>query len=147
MNTARLSDIPDHRVPLTLMFHDGTMKIENDLPDVMDIAPSLTLALAGKMDAGEGKGEGWENFRRNESFMRLFRYVFPEEHIVPNRGASTGVRHIAGMIVALALARASGLRAALRFPESYLHPKAQLGLADMLIDLSQQSKSKLSKSL
>jgi hypothetical protein len=117
------------------LYHNGTVNMVNDREDTMEISPVQTLAVAQLMD----RDNLWESFRANDSFMQLFRFVFPEEHIAPERKASTGVRHVSGMIVLLAAARRDRLRAFLRFPESYLHPKAQLGLADMMISLSKPS--------
>jgi len=131
----RLSELPDQTTPLCLLYHNGTVNMVNDREDTMEISPVQTLAVAQIMD----RDNLWESFRANESFMHLFRFVFPEERIIPERKASTGVRHVSGMIVLLAAARRERLRAFLRFPESYLHPKAQLGLADMMISLSKPS--------
>jgi len=117
------------------MFHNGTISIVNDREDTVEISPKETLIVAEVMD----RDNLWENFRANESFMRLFRFVFPDESVVPERNASTGVRHVSGMIVMLSGTIRKGLRPFLRLPESYLHPKAQLGLADMLISLSKSS--------
>lgn len=128
----RLSELPDQTTPLCLLFHNGTVNTVNDREDTMEISPEQTLAVAQTMS----RDNLWESFRANESFMHLFRFVFPEDRITPEDGASTAVRHVAGMIVLLAAAQRHGLRPFLRFPESYLHPKAQLGLADMMIFLS-----------
>lgn len=130
--TTNLSELPEQTAPLCLVFHNGNVNMVNDREDTMEISPTQTLAVAQIMS----RDNLWESFTGNETFMHLFRMVFPEEHIVPDRHASTATHHVAGMLVLLSAAQNAGLRPFLRFPESYLHPKAQLRLADMLIWLS-----------
>ena len=127
-----LSELPEQTAPIALLFHNGSINFVNDrFPHIMEISPTQTLAMADIMT----RDGLWESFRLNPSFMRLFRFVFPAP-AHPCEGASTGVRHVAGMIVLFAAAQTHGLKPFVRFPESYLHPKAQLGLADMFIALS-----------
>jgi hypothetical protein len=127
-----LSELPEQTAPLALLFHNGAINFVNDrFPHVMEISPTQTRAVADLMTR-DGQ---WETFRANPSFMALFRLVFPEEHVLPEAHASSGVRHVAGMIVLLASAQRLGLKPFVRYPEAYLHPKAQLGLADLFLTI------------
>lgn len=117
--------------PINLLFHDGTVNIQNDREDVFEIDPLATIDAASKITPAE-----WAVLKHNSQFMRLFRLVFPdidlpEDHTLQMHGA--GVRHVVGLILLTHYAVRLGKAPFWRTPEAHLHPKAQLGLTDLLI--------------
>lgn len=117
--------------PINLLCHDGSVNVS--VPDAVEINPAATVALVER--AGQS---GWTGLWLSARFMELWRLVWADVEM-PERldKATIGMRHVAGMIVMLVGAQSAGKRAFLRLPETYLHPKQQCGLADLLIKLSQ----------
>ncbi len=117
--------------PLTLLCHGGTLRI--DVPGRFEINPTLTLRHAQTIT------DARLAILREARFDHLFRMVFtdidPPASAADIRREGDGVRHVVGMISLLLECVGNGVQPFLRLPESFLHPKAQAGLADLLIDL------------
>ena len=128
----QLSQVPTDK-PINLLFHDGTVNIKNDRPDVYEITPSMTVAVAEKL-----ADDDWARLRRHPRFLRDYTLVFPDT--APPEGslkdAVAAVQHIVGLLLLTQAAVAAGKTPFWRWPEAYLHPKQQLGLGDLLIALT-----------
>lgn len=131
----KTSELPENRIRLTLLCHDGGVNIQNDRADIVEIGPEQTLACAAKIDAN-----AWAWMKEQPSFMRLLRLVFPADRFdvgsEPLSQHGIGFRHVVGMIVLLKGAMHAGKTPLVKFPESHLHPSAQLGLADLFAALT-----------
>lgn len=70
---------------------------------------------------------------------RLFKIVFPEYTlpVLPSnmRREGMGAKHVFGLIDLSLRHIDAGTKIGWRYPESYLHPKCQCDLADVLIEL------------
>lgn len=123
--------------PINILCHHGEVNIVNDRKDVYEITPEKTLAMAEAVT-----DEAWQQIKQNERFIKRFRLVFPAidlpDHPLQSHGS--GVRHVVGLILLTDMALDSGKQPLWRFPESHLHPSAQLGLADLLIFYTQGRK-------
>lgn len=120
--------------PITLVCHDGTEVIENDRDDVMEITPEMTLAAARQIRAAE-----WEALKQSERFGALVRLVFPTIGLEPGRPIwkyGDGFKHVVGLIALTVQAIHAGKKPFWRTPEAFLHPRQQLGLADLVVELS-----------
>lgn len=138
MTTQLLSCIPKGNQRLTLLCHKGDVNIINDDANSATIDPQATMAMAARIDAEVGT---WEWLKGDAGFMKLLRYVFTEKDYPtfephPLRTHGNGLRHVVGLIVLIKQAQANGKRPFIVFPETYLHPSAQLGLGDLLSALS-----------
>jgi hypothetical protein len=125
----RLSEVKTDS-PINLMFHDGSINIANDRDDTFEIDPIKTVQLANAMD-----DESWFRIKAHPTFLSRFLLVFPDMDL-PDMPLSThgnGVKHVVGLIVMTDMAVAAGKRPFWRNPEAHLHPRAQLGLGDLLI--------------
>jgi hypothetical protein len=123
-------DGAEHEVeakPLTLLFHDGGRKV--DVPEAVEINPETTVAMMRKtVEHG-----GWPLLSRSPAFVAYWACVWGEAP--PEDGASLNLAqlHVAGMIVMLRGAIRANKPIFLRQPETYLHPKQQANLADLLM--------------
>jgi len=126
----------DHAIdtkPLTLVFHEGFMNISVKDEDVVTITPQDTLAAASTVSQAT-----WGKLRGNGRFCRWFGLVFDRSpaDMADLRTESTGVKHVVGLLLLINRAIVDGKRPFIQFPETYLHPKLQCGLGDLLIELS-----------
>jgi hypothetical protein len=116
--------------PINLLFHDGIDEIENDRDDTVTIDPMQTLVVTDAVSA-----DRWRELKHNLAFMHKFRMVFGDlglaDHPLQQHGK--GVRHVVGLILLTDAAIGVGLNPFWRLPESYLHPKYQLGLGDLIV--------------
>jgi hypothetical protein len=116
--------------PINLLFHDGIDEIENDRDDTVTIDPMQTLAMAHSVIDSH-----WDELKRNLAFMHKFRMVYGDlglpDHPLHLHG--NGVKHVVGLILLTDAALNLGLNPLWKFPESYLHPKFQLGLGDLIV--------------
>lgn len=128
----KLSEVKNDK-PINILCHDGTVVIENDRSDVAELDPITTVQFARTITPSE-----WAYLKSNRSFMRLFRLVFEDIELsgTPLQQLGTGVQHIVGLIVLTMFALKEGMTPFWRTPEAHLHPKQQLGLADLLIVLT-----------
>jgi len=128
-NHIKLSEVPTDK-PINLLFHEGTQVIENDREDTVTIDPTQTLVMADAVS-----DTNWKALKHNRAFMHKFRMVFGDlglpDH--PLQQLGSGVKHIVGLILLTDTAIELGLNPFWRLPESYLHPKHQAGLGDLLI--------------
>jgi hypothetical protein len=126
---AKLSEVPTD-APINLLFHDGTGEIINDRDDAVTIDPVQTLVMADAVSA-----EQWGELKHNLAFMHKFRMVFGDLGLAdhPLRQHGKGVQHVVGLILLTDTAIGMGLNPFWRLPESYLHPKYQLGLGDLIV--------------
>jgi predicted ATPase len=131
-----LSEVPTDK-PINILCHHGDVNVVNDRKDVYEITPEKTLEMAEAVT-----DEAWQQIKQNERFIKRFRLVFPTidlpDHPLQSHGS--GVRHVVGLILLTDMALDTGKQPLWRFPESHLHPSAQLGLADLLIFYTQGRK-------
>lgn len=112
--------------PITLLCHDGKVHLEPD--GQVLIGPEETIARAAEITQAE-----WEEIREMPAIIKLFGMVFKDMKmpaVLEREGL--GVRHIIGMICML-FELEEGQTPFIRYPESFLHPSAQSGLADLFI--------------
>lgn len=114
--------------PITLLCHDGTSKIEIDDPKVLVIGPEQTVKVADALSQ-----DSWDAIRIMSPMVEYWKMIFGTEPPLTLKGEGLGYRHVAGMILMLAVAKSDNLQPFVQLPESYLHPKAQCGLADFFI--------------
>lgn len=116
--------------PITILCHPGNVKL--DSPGRYEINPQRTIECADGLPA-----LAWENARKDKAFIKMFKMVFtdmePPEHI---QSEGMGVKHVIGLIVLIKLAEWHKVPAFIRLPESFLHPRNQAGLADLLVFLT-----------
>ena len=128
-----IADGTEHDIevkPLTLLMHADEMRIQ--VPDRVEITSMDTIARADKLTSEE-----WESLRAAPAFCKLFKMVFTDMELpVALTGEGYGVRHVIGMLVLIAECGAAGKQPFIQYPEAYLHPKYQLGLADLFVYLS-----------
>lgn len=137
MSQFNTSDLPTTDADIQMVFHKGNVHVNCNEDDRFIIEPygdGGTMALARRLTP-----EHWQWLRQQPRFMELLRCVFPA-HDYPDAAFSpsltmhgSGMQHVVGMIVLILAAQREGKRVFLRYPESCLHPSAQLGLGDMLI--------------
>jgi hypothetical protein len=133
MNETIIADGTPHDVevrPITLICHHGNVALQ--VPGRVEIGPEQTLARTGQMTQPE-----WDQWRKLPPFAHGFKTVFNDQEL-PERlpSADMGVRHIVGLLVLLIETVVAGGKPFLRLPESFLHPRYQLNLADLLVQLS-----------
>lgn len=105
--------------------------------DVMLIDPELTVKTMR-----EWHPDIWAKIAKTPRFIRLWRKVYPEsDPPVSLENAGLDTLHVAGMIMLVTLAMILGKRSHIRFPETYLHPAQQCGLADLFKEMQGASKS------
>ena len=119
--------------PLTVMVPSSNFPWDIEVPGTVEIGSPATTERAQKLTQEE-----LDAFRAGDA-ARLFEMVFASQDIkLPKtikelRQAGSGVLHVVGMIVMILEAYASGnFRVYLKFPETHLHHKAQIGLVEML---------------
>lgn len=138
MSTMKLSEVKELQgdEAIKIMCHKGDIDIVNDRPDVFEINPERTLKAASIIDE-----DGWRYLKTSAPFMRYFRMIFPDYVLddTPLAAQPVGVRHAVGLIVASVGAVKAGHVIFWKFPETYLHPLQQLGLADFAIALTDGS--------
>lgn len=116
--------------PLTLLCHPGELHIE--VPSRVEINPETTVARARQLTHAE-----WKDVRQNDRFLHMWKMVWgetePPQDIQVRHQA---FQHTAGLIISLAECIAGGKQPFVRTPETYLHPRQQVGLADLFAFLS-----------
>ena len=125
--------------PITMLCHRGDMKF--DVPEVIEISSPETLFRTKRLKQSE------LDFMHVCGIKELFDLVFAAvptiqlpKDIKELQREGSGVQHVVGMLVMIYEAMLDGRQFFLRNPETHLHPTAQLGLADMLIKLTQGGK-------
>ena len=126
-----LLDGEPHDIPLeklTLMFHEGGVDVQVDDPSVMEITPEQTVACArGLTD------DDWQVLRLNPLFKACYGAIWTERPLPGGlSNAAQSVLHTVGLIVLIRRALIEGRHPFIRWPETYLHPRQQSGLGDML---------------
>lgn len=115
---------------LTVLCHQDDVEITNDLEDTVEITPEDTLARAAQLTEAD-----WVWLQAQPDFMRRLRCVFKEDRFPEFKGSfkmqGHGLKHTVGLILLLLIAAGDGKRPFVRFPESFLHPSQQSGLADL----------------
>jgi|SRR5581483_222237 len=132
-NTLRIkANETEHEVetkPITVICHSGDVNLKPLSEDVLEITPTETVATADNLSEPE-----WALLKTIPVFQKAWNCVFPDiQPPATLKGEGLGYRHIVGMIIMLAKAATMNKRPYVRFPETYLHPKAQCGLADLFI--------------
>ena len=118
--------------PVTLLCHPGTVNLA--APARLEINARITLEYAEMMSQ-----QALDLFLEaglDEHFRSLFG-----DHPVPRSSAAlrhegTGVKHAVGLIGLLMFCVGVGIPPYVRCPESFLHPRAQAGLGDVIVALS-----------
>lgn len=122
----------DHEVEakqLTIICHNGDMELTVKEDDVVEINAEATVARAAKISSEE-----WATIRTMDRFKELVGSIIaiPEDlHASP-----LATRHVVGMVCLIAETVNAGKRPFLKLPETYLHPRQQAELGDMLVILS-----------
>lgn len=120
--------------PVTLLCHQGGIRI--DVPGRIEISPEYTVKVADRM-TDDDLTALWQS----ADGRKLWGFVFTDrEPPATMQGAPLDVRHVVGMIVCIYLAVVHGKGLFFRCPETYLHPRNQVGLADLFIYLSNGGK-------
>jgi hypothetical protein len=124
---------------LTLLIHgDGNLKIQILDPDVQEITPETTVAQARELTPDD-----WADIRMKPEFRKMFKFVWPALDTPPMflEGMSLSMLHTVGLLCLLAHCAVNEKIPLIRFPETYLHPRNQAGLADLFIYLSGGAKN------
>jgi hypothetical protein len=115
--------------PLTLLCHKGDVRLDPD--GQVEIGAEQTLERARRVTPEE-----WAYLRVHPIFCKMFGFVFPTmEMPLRLHREGTGVQHVTGMILLL-IELEPDQKPFLRFPESFLHPSAQSGLANLFAYLA-----------
>jgi hypothetical protein len=113
--------------PITLIVKSPNTPFDVQAPERLMIDARMTLAHAAQVVTLHPKTEG------------LFRTVFPkyDRDVTPDeiRREGVGMRHVLGLIDLTLACVVEGRKCGWRYPESFLDPAAQLGLADVLVAL------------
>ena len=131
----KLSELPLEK-PITIVCHEGEGDVVNDRPDVDTIDVERTLGWARNVTPAL-----WEQLQAFKPFMRLFRCVFPDMELVEGKTLQEyglGVQHVVGLILVTKKTLLAGRIPHWQYPEAMLHPKHQLGLADLAIAFSKE---------
>ena len=127
----KLSEIPTTKPINVIVTGPGVREIKNDRPDVLEIDPPRTVKCADNLTSDE-----YKEVISNVDFMHKFNLVF-QDHFklgeIPLAEESNGIKHVIGLILLTNHAIQTGKQPFLRFPETYLHPRYQTGLADLMI--------------
>lgn len=127
-----LSEIPTEK-EVNVILHGDDIEVVNDRPDVMDITPEDTLAMAAKFTP-----KTWAMAKQDEDFKSRLRIVFPDWDIVADNKENLseypiGYRHVVGLIVCTNKAINTGKIPFWRLPETYLHPRSEVNLANLML--------------
>ena len=131
----QINDEPPKEVALadlTLLFHgEGVLSIKILDPDVVEITPETTVAQARELTHDD-----WAAIRMSPVFRRMFKFIWPALDAPPMflDGMSLSMLHTVGLLCLLAHCT-EGKIPLIRFPETYLHPRNQSGLADLFLYL------------
>ncbi|WEU67360.1 hypothetical protein [Xanthomonas phage JGB6] len=130
MSNPKLSEIAT-TAPLSIICHTDDIEVENDDPNTEVITATHTLAMADKFTA-----RTWELAQQDEDFKYRLGLVFPHIDIVQDERKTLGeypvaIRHIVGLIICTNKAINTGKRPWWKYPETYLHPRSQTGLAEL----------------
>ncbi|MES2729989.1 MAG: hypothetical protein V4621_07865 [Pseudomonadota bacterium] len=131
MSSILVDDVPTEieLKPITLLCHKGDVHLEPD--GQVLIGPEETIARAAEITQEE-----WESFRDIPKFADLFHKVFKDmkmPDVLAREGM--GVRHVVGLIVMMFELK-EGQTPFIRYPESFLHPSAQSGLAYLFVSFT-----------
>jgi hypothetical protein len=124
-------DMPKTNKPITLFFHDGTVMLNCTDEDAVEITPEETVRTTNSLGAGE-----WAELQAHFTFRHWFKKIYGIGMPESNKVAPLAAKHVAGLILLTLKAIRHGKKPLLRFPETYLHPKQQVELADFIIELS-----------
>lgn len=126
-------DVADKR--LTLVMHDGTQNVRAVDDDVATIDPTFTAWIAKRLI----EHDEWPPLRDAPKFRALWALVWgdtpPPEKL---ENGNDAMRHTAGLIVGTIGAIRANKRIFLKMPETFLHPRQQLGLADLCLELTKE---------
>lgn len=120
---------------LTLICHPGDATVRPVDPAVAVIDPAFCQWAAQRLhDNGE-----WDALRNTRRFQYLWALVWKETPPPENLGeANEAMRHTAGLILGTVGAIRANKQIMLKFPETYLHPGQQSGLADLVLELTKE---------
>lgn len=129
----------DHEVetkPLTVICHDGSMKIEVPELDKFAITPETTVMRMKTMTQEE-----WSELWSHPIPLHFFHKVYKEKNIILPKEIKmlhddydAGIIHVCGLITLLMESITTNHKDIfIRKPEANLHPSLQAGLADIFI--------------
>lgn len=104
-------------------------------PGSIELLPEYTIYHASRCE------------QLHQNISRFWQHVFPQQEIpvtlAERKQLGSGMLHVIGLLdMTLKLSALHPCaRIVWKYPESYLHPAAQLGLADALIDITKYFRS------
>lgn len=131
----KLSELPTTDKRLQIVCHQGDIDVVNDRDDVATIGPMATVDCADALTVHD-----WLFLREQPRFVKLFMLVFTKNEELPPwpvKHQGLGTRHVIGLILLSLRALSEGKTPMLVMPESFLHPSAQCGLADLALALTE----------
>ena len=122
--------------PITVVAHDGAVNV--GAPGHVNIDPMNALFRVDILGEQE-----WHDWR--PKLVENFKMVFGDDMRLPAsvntlQAGHLGRRHVVGLLIMIEETLKQGHRPFIRMPETYLHPKQQLGLGDMLIKLATEER-------
>lgn len=111
--------------PITLLYGSKLSNYNNKYSDCFPVDIETTTYHAERV----------ENLHKE--FDKYFKIVFPDIDLNQEeiKSMGLGLKHIIGLVDMLLKLQDMGVPVVLKYPESSLHPKAQLQLADLFIAL------------
>ena len=120
---------------MTLIVHPGMMEVTALDDDVMTITAENTVARTRQLTLQQ-----WDELRVAPGFVMLFKHVFDSDPPTDLLTTTVDVRHVVGLIILMTEAVMLGKVPFIKLPETYLHPRHQANLADMLAQWSGNGK-------
>jgi hypothetical protein len=121
-------------LPLTVICHQQGIKV--GAPEFVEVNPRLTIACMESLNQKQ-----WDWISTGPPFRHFWAKAFDGQDIpIPVTieellESDAGTIHVAGMIVLSLEAMLAGKNVFFREPETYLHPKTQLTIMSMIIDM------------
>jgi hypothetical protein len=128
--------------PLTVMVHQQGIKIK--VPDALHVSPKLTVAMAESLNEQQ-----WQHISTGPVFQKYYKLAYDPDALVdiPKtvedlKDADDGIKHLAGMIIMLVenspvFTSKTNPKVYLEYIETYLHPKQQRYVLEMVKTLMQ----------
>ncbi len=104
--------------------------------DIVTITPELTLKTAASVSQTE-----WVDLVKIEQFVNTLKLVTKSDPPEILASAGLGFKHLVGLVLMTIVAINDEKRPHWAYPETYLHPAWQTGLADLAIFLTSREKN------
>ena len=112
---------------LTVLYHQGGTEVAPKPGEGCAVITAQdTVRYVERMGA-----DTWDSIKALPRFVGLFRRVFDFDPPQDIQASTIDVRHVVGLICLTASALAADKTPFIKLPETYLHPRHQLGLADL----------------